>query len=114
MLVAYLTTDPTNQELAAAFAARCGATLCPLFPRDERPDGRFDAVLYDLDYLPPRLREEVLTELLANPPDPPAGVHTYNLGEEEVKALSTRGVVVFRRLRPALFRILLGQRPADC
>jgi hypothetical protein len=118
MLIAYLTTDEVNQDLAMRMAEECGTTLALLSLRDGPPDGRFAAVLYDLDFLPPLQRQEVLGELLAGPSSHPVAVHSYNLEEDQVKALAENQVLVHRHLEPEVFQILCqaaGQaRTAGC
>jgi hypothetical protein len=105
MLIAYLTTDDVNQDLALRLAEDCGETLCPLPPR-EAPDDSFDAVVYDLDFLPPSLRESVLAELSSGRPLRPAAVHGYNLDERQEEVLLKNGVAVFRRLDADVFQFL--------
>src|SRR5262245_46838320 len=101
MRIAYLTTDEVNRELAMRLAAGQGARLEVLWPGDEPPDGRVDAVVYDLDCLPVGLRQEVLSKLAAAAAPWPAAVHGYALGGDQVRALRKRGVVVRRRLGAA-------------
>jgi hypothetical protein len=114
MLIAYLSTDEVNRHLAARMAAECGATLHPLSPKDPPPDGRFDAVLYDPDSMPPACREEIVASALADPATRPLAVHSYNL-DMQADALRDKGVVVTRRLGPGVLRALcrsLGPAPA--
>ena len=106
MRIAYLTTDEVNQELALRWAAGQEAQLEVIWPRDEPPDGRFDAVIYDLDCLPPPLRQQLLTDLAGGGALWPAAVHSYALEGEQIKALLGRGVIVRRRLKATLFRRL--------
>jgi hypothetical protein len=106
MRIAYLTTDEVNQELASQLAADQQAQLEVIWPRDEPPDGRFDAVIYDLDCLPPPLRQQLLTDLASGGAGRPAAVHSYALEDEQIKTLLGRGVIVRPRLRAALFRRL--------
>jgi hypothetical protein len=101
MVIAYLTTDEVNQTLALQIAERCGVQLFPLEPREAPPNGEFDAVLYDLDYLPQR--EAILNRLRSESFACKAAVHSYNLTEAEVKDLRANGVKVYRRLQPEVF-----------
>ena len=87
MRIAYLTLDEVNENLATLMAEECGATLFPLTPRDPKPDGEFDAVLFDLDSLPPRHQKELLSDLLSSSPLHRVGVHSYQLEEEAAAAL---------------------------
>src|SRR5262245_40461602 len=98
MLIAYLTTDEVNQELALEMAQQCGITLCPVWPRDSQPDGQFDGVLYDWDYLPVQHQQQLLAELLSGLAPQPAALHSFNLPEDLAKALRERHVAVHRRL----------------
>jgi hypothetical protein len=108
MLIAYLSTDEVNRHLAGRMAAACGATLHPLSPKDPPPDGRFDAVLYDPDSMPPASREEIVASALAGPPTRPVAVHSYNL-DMRADALRNRGIVVTRQLGPGVLRDLVSQ-----
>jgi hypothetical protein len=107
MSIAYLSADEVNCHLAARMAAACGAALHPVSPRDPPPDGRFDAVLYDLDSMPPACREEILASALADRATCPVAVHSYNL-DMQADALRDKGVVVTRRLGPRVLRALCG------
>jgi hypothetical protein len=112
--IAYLSTDEVNRHLADRMAAACGVTLHALSPRDPPPDGRFDAVLYDPDSMPPACREEIIASILAGPPTRPVAVHSYNL-DIRADALRDKGVVVTRRLVPGVLQALcrsLGPAPA--
>jgi hypothetical protein len=104
--IAYLTTDEVNESTACRMAAACGVTLHPLLPRDAPPNGQFDAVLYDLDSLPPGGRQEVVSELVSNLPSCPVAVHSYNLEDDVVHALHEKHVIVFRRLGHDLLSLL--------
>ena len=107
MPIAYLSADELNCHLAARMAAACGAALLPITPRDPPPDGRFDAVLYDLDSMPPACREEMVASALADRATRPVAVHSYNL-DMQAGALRDKGVVVTRRLGPGVHRALCG------
>jgi hypothetical protein len=98
MRIAYVSVDEVNQELALRIAERCGVALFPLSPQEPLPWDDFDAVLYDLDGLQTQQRRLILTSLTAKTPRYPVGVHSYNLGEAESKALRENGITVFRRL----------------
>jgi len=106
MRIAYLTTDEVNLDLAGDLAAACGVTVDIWSPRDPETDGQFDAVLYDLDYLPTAHRQAVLLRLLSGPVSHAVVVHSYNLEPDQEEALRARGVAVYRRLGRGLFRIL--------
>ena len=103
MLVAYLTVDEVNQEVAASLAERCNLTLHPLSLRDWPRDGHFDAVMYDLDSFPAQERDEVLAQLLSSLPLYPVAVHSYNLDDGQVNRLRHNGIAVHRRLEKAVF-----------
>jgi hypothetical protein len=105
MLIAYLSEDEVNRDLAARMAAACGATLHFRSSNNPPPDGGFDAAVYDLESMPPRRRGEVVARLLAAPSTRPEAVHAYNL-DAEADALQNKGVIVTRRLGPAVLRSL--------
>jgi hypothetical protein len=104
--IAYLTTDVVNQDWATRLADCAGTTLENLWPKEAAPDGRFEAVLYDWDSLPPDHQQEILAVLLSCPPPRPVALHSYNLGEPEAKAIRQRGVAIFRRLELRIFMVL--------
>jgi hypothetical protein len=106
MRIAYVTTDEVHEHLAQDMAASQETSLFPLSPRDPHPDGEFDAVLYDWDYLPPGERSEVLKELLAGPACYSRAVHGYNLPESQEQCLRECEVAVFRQLQPEAFLLL--------
>jgi hypothetical protein len=103
VLIAYLTVDEVNQELARGLTAACGIRLEVLWPRDGAPDGRFAAVVYDLDSLPPGGREAVLAALTAEPLPRPVVVHSYGLEDAQAEALRGNGVALYRQLGPEVF-----------
>jgi hypothetical protein len=103
MLYAYLTHDEVNQDLAERLAARAGVELEVLWCRDPAPAGQFDAVLYDLDCLPPDRRQALLTDLQAGQPIHAIAVHSYHLSIRQARALQRHGVIVTRRLQPLVF-----------
>jgi len=106
MRIAYLSTDEVNLDLARRWARKCGCKVVPLGPRHPLPNGDHEAAIYDLDFLPPVLRQQVLSRLLRGPRDGPIAVHSYNLGEQQVADLRSRGIHVWRRLERAIFLLL--------
>jgi hypothetical protein len=115
MRIAYITTDEVNEDLAVRMAADCDTKLCPWSPKDGPPDGRFDAVVYDLDYLPPHQREQVLAELFSGLAPSAVAVHSYNLDDKRIEILRERGVIVSQRLEPEMLmqlRLAADGRPA--
>jgi hypothetical protein len=106
--LAYLSHDEVNQHRARQLADARGIELSPLFLKEAATAGPFDAVLHDLDCLPPADRRAVLKSLLAGPLPCPAAVHSYGLEEEEVEALRARGVVVHCHLEEAVSALLAG------
>jgi hypothetical protein len=105
MSFAYMSADDVNRNRVARMATARGATLYMLSPTDPPPDGRFDVVLYDLDSMPPKRREEIVASILGAPSVRPVAVHSYNLGKQ-ASALREKGVVVADRLGPGLFQAL--------
>ena len=107
MLIAYPTTDEVNRDLATRMAADWDITLALVSPREPLPDGRFDAVIYDLDYVPAALRNQIVKRLISSPSQFPVAVHGYNLVESEIESLYLNGVPVYRRLDRAVFLSLI-------
>lgn len=106
MLIAYLTTDEVNEQLALHMAEEIGQTLCSLAPGDAPPDEDFDAAVYDWDYLPVRQQQAIRAQLLAGQGVRPAAIHGYNLDDNFVEALRRHDVAVYRVLQPELFHRL--------
>jgi len=106
MLIAYFTTDEVNEELANRRAEAAGVKLYPMSARDELPNGRFDAVVYDLDFVPWKRRKELLARLLAKPSRNPVALHSYNLDDQEMEDLRSKNVAVFHRLQPEVFKLV--------
>jgi hypothetical protein len=106
MRVAYVSTDEVNICLAAEYGARGGVVVIQTRPHSAVSCADCDAAVYDLDFLPTEQARALLDRLLAGDIPVPAAVHSYNLDERQVKALDARGIVVARRLIPALFRRL--------
>lgn len=106
MRIAYWTTDFVNMNLARQWAEECGASLEQLFVKDRELEKGADAVLYDLDYLPPDNQREILARLTNGRLNHAAAVHSYNLADELSAALHTRGIAVGRRLERGLIERL--------
>lgn len=106
MNIAYLTTDEVNRDLAVRLAEASGMSLEPLTPRDVPTEVPVDAVLYDVDFLPPVHRQEVLAALAAGASPRPAAVHSYSLNKGLARALRRQHVAVSKRLDSRLFRKL--------
>jgi hypothetical protein len=82
VLVAYPTTDEVNDALALRMAAESGVTLCPLALQGSAPDGDFDAVLYDWDYLPVERRQTVLENVMRAQTSDLVALHGYHLEDD--------------------------------
>jgi hypothetical protein len=106
MRIAYMTTDEVNQALAAKLAAKCGAVICALLPKDSLPEGQFHAVLNDLDAVEKHRRGEVVAQILRSPSTCPRAVHGYGITDEQTKDLRRHGIAVGQRLRLGLIRAL--------
>ncbi len=102
MLIAYLTTDEVNQDLAARLAEACGMSLYLLTFQETPLEAPFDAVLYDWDYLPAPHIQRIQADVLAAPLPCPVAAHGYNLDERQASALRHHGVSVHRRLNHEL------------
>jgi hypothetical protein len=112
MRISYRTTDEVNLDLAMRLAENCAMTLDVLWPKDPAPDGLFDVVLYDLDCLSPREREEVWEALLDRPVQSPVAVHGHCLEERQMLFLRQQGVVAAQNLGQEIFagmRLMVGR-----
>jgi hypothetical protein len=103
MRCAYLSLDEVNQDLAGRLAAAVGMEIDALSLRDPAPNDGPDAVLYDLDYLPPDTLRALLADLTGRVPACPVAVHSYRLSGRQVRELRRRGVIVVRRLGAGVF-----------
>jgi hypothetical protein len=106
MRIAYATTDDVNRALAAQLAMAFGAVVKGIPPGSAPGDGRFDAVVYDLDSVPPDGRAALLEQILSGRWRCPMAVHGYSLSEGQAAALRLRGVAVGQRLDRELIRTL--------
>jgi hypothetical protein len=104
MRVAYLTLDEVNRALAIGFAAQAGIELELPELRDDL--NRFDAVLYDLDFLPAECRDRLRFVPGGGELPQVVAVHSYNLTPRQRRSLHRRGALVTRRLRASLFKEL--------
>jgi hypothetical protein len=108
VLVAYVSLDEVNQDLAATVADKYGATLASLASPAEM--AACDAVVYDLDCLPSADRWHILAALICGPVKGVAAVHSYNLQPMQRRALRRKGVAVHRRLHSGwLSRLIRGK-----
>jgi len=106
MRYAYLTLDEVNQDWAERLAAQDGGELDVVSPRDIAAPGPFDALLVDLDSLPPGYRKAVLDDLLTGKQEGQTAVHSYHLRIRDARVLRRRGVIVARRLEVEIFHRL--------
>ena len=106
MKIAHITTDEVNQALAVQAARPLGVTMTPLDPEELPTDVPFDAVLYDLDRVPPDRRQTLVDEIRSETTVLPLAVYGYCLSEEQAGKLRFRGVAVAQRLHAALIRTL--------
>jgi hypothetical protein len=106
MRIAYINIDEVNQDAATKLARKYGCVVCALPPKEEPPEGRYDAVLYNLDDVPKHLRRDLFSEILWGHSTCPIAVHGYGLSEDQAASLRLRGVAVAQRLHPELFRLL--------
>jgi hypothetical protein len=111
LLIAYVSLDEVNQDLAARTAESVGASLASIGSPDELAASAYDAVVYDLDYLCDNDRRRILDELTAGAATRMAAVHSYNLQPTQKRALRRKGVVVRRRLPLGwLTRLVRGKK----
>jgi hypothetical protein len=105
MLIAYISADEVNRDLAARIGASSGAQVEFLGHEGPAQEGRFDVVLYDLESLTRAQREMIVAKLLERPSSRPVAVHFYNF-EGRAEQLRERGVICSRKLTPSLLRML--------
>jgi hypothetical protein len=108
--LAYLTTDEVNEDTAVRMGAKQDAIVVPFYPRDTPPNEEYDAVLYDLDFLPTERRGKILNDLLSAPAGKPVALHSFNVDDRLRHDLQCKGVNVFRRLRPDCLRRLVANQ----
>ncbi len=120
MRIAHVTTDEVNLALGVEAASPLGASMTPLGPGEMSTHFLFDAVLYDLDRVPPNRRAALLDEIHSEMADRPMAVYGYCLSEEQAQKLRFHGVAIAQRLHTALIRTLanavrqnLGAVPPD-
>ena len=105
MRIGYVATDEVNHALAARMAAKCGAIICHLRPREVHPDGLFDAVLYDLDDVPETSSQLFLRNSASARQTAPRR-STAMVSPMSRPRPCRHGVAVAERLHPALLRSL--------
>jgi hypothetical protein len=108
MRIAHITTDEVNQALALRVARPLGVTVTQLGPEEMSKHVVFDAVLYDLDRVPPDRRPSLLDEIRSEKTAVPMAAYGYCLSEEQAAGLRFHGVAVAQRLHSALIRTLAG------
>ena len=106
MRIAHVTTDEVNQALAVHKATPLGAIVTQLTIEDILADEQFDAVLFDLDRVPPDRRQALLDEIRSKVTELPLAVYGYCLSEEQAAQLRFHGVAVAQRLHSALIRTM--------
>jgi hypothetical protein len=111
MKIAYMTLDEVHENLVRKMAEARGANFCALAVQGSSPDC-FDAVIYDLDFLPEERREAVLAQLLSGSLAHRAAVHSYNLRKRQRQGLRRRGIIVGRTPQNALSKVL-GELAAE-
>ncbi len=107
MRIAHLTTDEVNHALAVRSGGSLGAALVSLDPEELPAHARYDAVLCDLDRVPPDRRQALLDEIHSEMTDRPMAVYGYCLSEDQASRLRFHGVAVAQRLHAALIRTLV-------
>jgi len=107
MHLVYLSTDELNQSLVRGWGDHLGIEVeCPDH-EDPVWDGRFDAVLLDLDHTTSAWIGTLATWLKASGAVCPVAVHSYGaIGDAFRGAFRGRGVTVRSRLRSGLLQDL--------
>ena len=106
MRIAHVTTDEVNQDLAFRVARSLGAVMIPLGPEATPDHVLFDAVLCDLDHVPPDRRQALLEAIRSETTALPTAVYGYCLSEDQASKLRFHGVAVARRFHTGLIRTL--------
>jgi hypothetical protein len=103
-----LTTDPVHASLGQDWCEAAGLDVQTLFPKDGLFPADVEGLVIDLDHLGQTLleRAQFVYRLCLTRLPYPVAVHSYDLEPEQIPGLRARGVVVFRRLEPALFQRL--------
>jgi hypothetical protein len=107
MRIAHLTTDELNQALAVRFGRSLGVELICLDPEELPANARYDAVLCDLDRVPPNRRQALLDEIHSESTASPMAIYGYCLSEDQARKLRFHGVAVAQSLNAALVRTLV-------
>lgn len=101
MRIALLSLDEVNTSLAGRLAAIRRDGLEVYWPKDGLPGAEFEAVLIDLDHWPTPIGQVIN----ALGPRRYLAVFSYALrGRRRIRALRRKGLAVFRRLGPGVFR----------
>jgi hypothetical protein len=106
MRIAYMNIDEVNHAVAAQMAKKYGAVVCSLRPNERPPDGKYDAVIYNLDEVSRESRGDYLAQILHSPLRCPRAVHGYDLSDEEAITLGLAGIAVSQRLELGLIGVL--------
>jgi hypothetical protein len=113
MRIAYWTIDDVNLSVARDLAEVHDATIDQVMGWEKGTTQDPDAILCDLDFLPPGMREEILSRLILAPLPLPVAVHSYNLEDAQIELLVAQGVAVCRRLESEVFgNLRSASRPA--
>ena len=105
--IAFLSLDPVREDYAREIAECYGAGLQVWFPKDPSRIGPCAAAICDLDYWPPEVQDQWLSELRAKRPSCRVAVCSYHVNEKRATDLRRRGIAVFRSLSPRVFSALL-------
>ena len=100
-MIAYLTHDAVNAEVANQLARQLGSNLTVLSLKDVDRFVTTDRLLVDLDHLPPECRSNLFDLVSKGGLHQGLSVHSYHLSRAEVRTLRAAGVGVARRLTRA-------------
>jgi hypothetical protein len=103
MRFVYLSTDELNRGFVRAWASRHDIEVECLTRSDRIVASAVDAILLDLDHLPPAWPEESLVRLSTGGPMRAAAAHGYGPYAEELRG---RGLTVHPRLCSQALRLL--------
>jgi hypothetical protein len=109
MHIGIYTVDEMNSHRAVLLGAKFGATVELAYPKDEPPEKRYDAVIYDLDHWPAEEGRRVIASLMKRLPPYCVAVIKYWLPRRVVRRCRRRGVVVCRHLDQGTIRKLFRE-----
>lgn len=101
--IGYITRDDVNAALAHRVELSSEFKTVHADCEDGLPNVQLVGLVYDLDCMWPEDREHVLHKLQAADVAQKVAVHSYNLDNEDIADLESRGILVYRRFVDEVF-----------